>query len=82
MAKDFDPFDEEDVTPNREDDFELDTGRFRDPDSGEFEPGSAPPDLDEDVDRYRAEDGQFKDSADDLYDEPEEVSIDSLEPEG
>lgn len=49
MALDFDPFDDEDVTPNREDNFELDTGRFRDPDSGEFEPGSPPPDLDEEV---------------------------------
>lgn len=70
-----------DIEPNREDDFEPDTGRFRGED-GKFDVGSPPPDLDEDVNRFRAENGQFKESSADLYDEPEEVQMDSLEPDG
>lgn len=70
------------ITDNREHLFELDTARFRDPETGVFEPGSAPPDLDETVDRFRAEDGRFKDRAADLMDEEKEVIQDSLDPMG
>lgn len=70
------------VTDNREDQFNRESGRFHDPSSGEFEPGSPPPDLDKSTDRYRGKNGQFKSSPDDLYDEPAEVKRDSLEPQG
>jgi hypothetical protein len=45
-----------------------------------FEPGNPPPDLDTGVDRYRAKNGQFKSRPSDLYDEPDEVLKDSLDP--
>lgn len=70
------------ITDNREHLFELDTGRFRNDETGMFEPGGAPPDLDETVDRFRAEDGRFKDRAADLFDEEAEVMQDSLDPMG
>lgn len=70
------------ITENREGMFELDTGRFRDPQSGEFEPGGPPPDFDDGVDRFRAADGQFKDRSADLFDEKEEVRTGSLDPMG
>ena len=69
------------VSENREDAFELDTGRFRDED-GEFETGSPPPDYDGDVDRYRAADGRFKSRSSDLFDESMEAMSESLEPDG
>jgi hypothetical protein len=78
---DNDDNDSVDIEPNREDDFDLETGRFRG-DDGEFDPGSPPPDFDEDSNRFRAKNGEFKEQADDLYDEPEEVRLDSLEPDG
>lgn len=70
------------ITENRERHFSRRSGRFHDPDTGEFERGSAPEDLDSDVNRYRGESGRFKKRAADLYDEPEEVKQDSLEPRG
>lgn len=70
------------ISDGREALFERDTGRFRDPDDGRFEPGGAPPDLDTDVDRYRAKNGQFKGRSADLYDEVEEVRRGSLDPRG
>lgn len=70
------------VTPNRERHFNRGSGRFHDPATGEFEPGSPPPDLDPPADRYRAVDGRFKKSSADLFDEEDEVLLDSLEPEG
>lgn len=72
----------EDVSENRESDFNIESGRFHDDETGEFEPGSPPPDLGTSVDRYRAEDGKFKGRSKDLFDEPEEVRLGSLEPEG
>lgn len=72
-----------DVTPNRTAHFSLETGQFRDPDTGTFEPGGAPPDADLRVDRYRSTvSGQFKDSPADHFDEPAEVRTHSLEPQG
>lgn len=70
------------VSDNREDAFDRESGRFHDPETGRFEPGGAPPDLDGSVDRYRAEDGSFKESPQDLYDERAEVMADSLQPRG
>lgn len=70
------------VTENREGFFELGTGRFRDPSNGEFEPGSPPPDYGNRSNRYRAKNGQYKTRSADLYDEPEEVRLDALWPEG
>lgn len=72
----------DDLDDNREDHFEIDTGQFRDPESGEFESGGAPPDYDADTDRFRAENGEFKDRSTDLFDEVEEVRQDSLDPMG
>lgn len=69
------------VSENREDQFELSTGRFRGGD-GSFEPGSPPPDFDTSTRRYRAKDGKFKNRSQDLYDEKEEVRKDSLAPLG
>lgn len=71
-----------DIRPNRESDFERDLARFRDPDTGQIERGSPPPDLDTDVGRYRGKDGRFKKSSSDLFDEPAEVRENSLEPPG
>lgn len=71
-----------DITKNREGNFSRESARFHDPDTGEFEAGSPPPDLDTDVDRYRAVDGKFKSRSADLFDEPEEVRLGSLDPEG
>ena len=72
-----------DITPDRTDHFSLATGQFRDPATGEFEPGGAPPDADLTVDRYRSDvTGQFKSRPADHFDEPAEVRLDSLEPEG
>lgn len=70
------------VTENREEHFNRRSGRFHDPETGRFEPGSAPPDLDREANRFRAEDGQFKKGSQDLFDEREEVRKDSLEPRG
>ena len=70
------------VSRNREDNFDIGSGRVHDPRSGEFEPGSPPPDLDTGVDRYRRSDGRFKSRSTDLYDEPAEVLFDSLWPRG
>lgn len=71
------------VTPNRTDHFSLATGQFRDPATGEFEPGGAPPDADLRVDRYRSSvTGRFKESPADHFDEPAEVRLGSLEPKG
>jgi hypothetical protein len=66
----------------REDHFELETGQFRDPATGRFEPGGPPPDYDPGSDRYRAADGRFKPRSADLFDEPAEVRLDQLYPEG
>lgn len=71
-----------DVTANREGNFSRKTGRFRDPLTGSFEAGSAPPDLDTGTNRYRGKNGQFKTGSADLYDEPEEVALNSLDPMG
>lgn len=70
------------ITSNRERHFNKRSGRFHDPDTGMFEDGAPPPDLDASVDRYRAKDGRFKKRSTDLFDEPEEVALESLEPEG
>jgi len=67
---------------NREGDFSLSTGRFRNPETGEFEDGSSPPDYDSETNRYRAESGQFKVQSADLYDEPAEVRFDDLGRQG
>lgn len=82
MVEDILDDDDLDITENREEHFNRESGRFHDPDTGEFEEGGPPPDLDEEVDRYRAEDGKFKSRSADLFDEYEEVIKDSLEPEG
>lgn len=74
--------DDLDITENREPFFNRGSGRFHDPDTGLFEAGSPPPDLDTSVDRFRAEDGQFKSRSTDLFDELEEVEQDSLDPFG
>lgn len=73
---------ESNVTPNRTDHFELETGQFRAPDSGRFEPGGPPPDFDQEVRRYRADSGRFKTRPADHFDEPAEVRQRSLEPRG
>jgi hypothetical protein len=67
---------------NREGDFSLSTGRFRNPETGEFEDGSSPPDYDSEANRYRAENGQFKSQSADLYDERAEVRFDDLGRQG
>ena len=79
---DMDDDDDLEITENREGNFDIESGRFHNPETGQFEEGSPPPDLDEEVDRFRAKDGKFKSSSADLYDEYEEVIKDSLEPEG
>jgi hypothetical protein len=70
------------VTPHRESNFNRASGRFHDPDTGAFEIGGPPPDLDPSVDRYRAKDGRFKKRAADLYDEPDEARMGELWPRG
>lgn len=70
------------ITPNRESNFNKRSGRFHDPGTGKFEEGSPPPDLDPGADRYRGKNGRFKKASADLYDEEEEVLLDSLDPEG
>jgi hypothetical protein len=72
-----------DITDNREPNFELLTGQFRDPDTGEFEQGGPPPDYDLEANRFRSDEtGQFKPRAADYFDEPREVRLDALWPEG
>ena len=73
---------ESDIRDNREGDFSLSTGRFRNPETGEFERGRSPPDYDSEANRYRAENGQFKSQSADLYDEPAEVRFDDLRGQG
>lgn len=46
--------------------FGLDTGRYRDPDDGEFVDGSPPPDYNASAKRFQAQDGEFKDRSFDL----------------
>lgn len=70
------------VSESRESEFDLETGRFRDPETGRFEPGGSPPDYDERANRFRDENGRFKDRSADLFDEPEEVRRDALFPRG
>ena len=70
------------IRDNREGDFALSTGRFRNPQTGEFEDGSSPPDYDSEANRYRAENGQFKSQSADLYDERAEVRFDDLGRQG
>ena len=70
------------IRDNREGDFSLSTGRFRNPETGEFEDGSSPPDYDSEANRYRAENGQFKSRSADLYDERAEVRFDDLGRQG
>jgi len=70
------------IRDNREGDFSLSTGRFRNPETGEFEDGSSPPDYDSETNRYRGENGQFKSQSADLYDEPAEVRFDDLGRQG
>lgn len=70
------------IRDNRESDFDLEVGQFRNPSSGRFELGRAPPDYGHDAKRFRANDGQFKDRSADLFDEPAEVMSDTLDPEG
>ena len=70
------------ISDNREGQFELETGRFRDPYTGQFEPGGSPPDFDERTHRYRGRDGRFKTRAVDLYDERREVEERALWPFG
>lgn len=70
------------ITPDRTDHFDLETGQFRDPETGTFEPGGPPPDYDAAADRFRAVDGQFKSRTADHFDEPAEVRLDSLDPMG
>jgi len=73
---------DDDHWENREEHFEIETGQFRDPDTGEFEEGGPPPDYSEEANRYRAEDGEFKERSADLYDERAEVVFDDLDFEG
>lgn len=70
------------VSKNREPHFNKKTGRFHNPETGEFEPGSPPPDLDPRADRYRAKNGRFKKRSADLYDEREEERQHELWPRG
>lgn len=70
------------IRDNREEDFSLSTGRFRNPQTGEFERGGSPPDYGSEANRYRAENGQFKSRSADLYDEPAEVRFDDLGRQG
>lgn len=70
------------VTENREGNFDVESGRFHDPESGRFESGSPPPEWDGRGRRYRAENGQWKDRPADHFDERAEVNEDSLEPRG
>lgn len=69
------------LEPVDESDFELETGRFRG-ETGNFVVGSPPPDYDAGPNRFRAEDGQFKDRSADLYDEMNERRFDDLSFEG
>lgn len=71
-----------DVTEDRTDHFNLETGQFHDPETGLFEPGGPPPEYGQSTNRYRAADGQFKSRPADHYDESLEVALDSLEPRG
>lgn len=72
----------DDITEDREEFFEIETGQFRDPDTGEFEDGGPPPDYDGEANRYRGADGEFKTRSADLFDEEEEVLFDDLGFEG
>lgn len=80
------PHDSDVTDKELEQSFGIESGRYRNPESGEFHDGSPPTDYDSEVDRFRANNGRFKNRSKDLgmgedFDAPEEDARNSFDAE-